>query len=79
MLSTVLFSAAQNPVTDVSLMSEVPISPLFLIFTFQCYEKGRGNDAMVMRKGAVDLESNCKKICLVMILRHLGIFLGFVI
>lgn len=40
MLSTVLFSAAQNPVTDVSLMSEVPISPLFLIFTFQCYERG---------------------------------------
>lgn len=78
MLSTVLFSAAQNPVTDVSLMSEVPISPLFLIFTFQCYERG-GDDAMVMRKGAVDLESNCNKICLVMILRHLGIFLGFVI
>lgn len=33
---------------------------------------------MVMKMGAEDLENTCKKVCLVMIFKHLGIFLGFV-
>lgn len=33
---------------------------------------------MVMKRGAEDLENTCKKFCLVMIFKHLGIFLGFV-